>query len=223
MRIRVLYFAVVRERLRRDQEAVELAPGSTLGALLDELSLRHPELSSLRPHLQVSRNQVLARPETMLSDGDEVALIPPVSGGAGEPVGPLAAIREAPLDLLEVVRAVTDEGAGGIATFTGVVRRRSRGRTVERLEYEAYRGMAEAKLAEIARALEAKHGARLAILHRVGTLAVGEVAVVIAAAAPHREAAFAACRDAIERLKAEAPIWKKEIGDDGEEWIGMGP
>jgi molybdopterin synthase catalytic subunit len=123
-----------------------------------------------------------------------------------------------------VVRAVTGDAQGGIATFTGVVRKHSRGKTIVRLEYEAYRPMAERKLAEIAAQIESEiSGARVAIVHRVGTLAVGEAAVVIAASAPHRQQAFEACRLAIDRLKQSVPIWKKEIADDGEEWVGLGP
>src|SRR5947209_1178142 len=117
MRIRVLYFAVVRERLRRDEEVVELPDGATVGALLDELSSRHAAVAGLRRHLQAARNRKLARDGEPLADGDEVALIPPVAGGA------FGALRDQPLDLAEAVRAVAHEGAGGIVTFTGVVRR----------------------------------------------------------------------------------------------------
>lgn len=225
MRVRVLYFAVVRERVRREDEEIDLAAGSTVADLLDELSRRHPAVAPLRPYLQIARNLEAVRGDDPLGDGDEVALIPPVSGGSGDEArpGPLCAVRAVELDLNEVVRAVTHEGAGGIVTFTGVVRRQSRGHRIDHLEYEAYQAMAEARLAEIARSLEERHQARLAILHRVGRLAVGDVAVVIAASAPHRAEAFAACREAIERLKVEVPIWKKEVGDDGEEWIGLGP
>ncbi len=217
MRVRVLYFAVLRERLRSDGEEVTLPEAATVGTLLEALATRHPAVGALRRHLQVARNQAFARPDEPLAEGDEVALIPPVAGGSG------ATVREEPLDVNEVIRAVAHEGAGGIVTFTGVVRRESRGRRVERLEYEAYGAMAEARLAVIADELCVAHGARVAILHRVGRLTVGDVAVVIAASAPHRAAAFAACREAIERLKVEVPIWKKEIDEDGEEWVGLGP
>src|SRR5436305_9232372 len=120
MRVRVLYFAVVRERLKRGEEELELPDGATVGALLDELGRRHPAVAPLRAHLQVARNRAIAGAGEPLTDGDEVALIPPVSGGAGDRIdaepprrtGPLAAIRETPLDLGEVVRAVLHEGAG---------------------------------------------------------------------------------------------------------------
>src|SRR5262249_35157942 len=144
---------------------------------------------------------------------------PPVAGGAG-----LFRVSDEPLVLDEVVRAVGGESQGGVVTFTGVVRRESRGKKIVRLEYEAYRPMAERTLAEIGAGIAAEWpGARIAIVHRVGKLAVGELAVVIAASAPHRAAAFEACRAAIDRLKESVPIWKKEIAEDGEEWIGLGP
>jgi molybdopterin synthase catalytic subunit len=220
MRVRVLYFAVIRERLRRDSDELDLPDGATAATLLDELAARHPAIAGLRNHLRVARNRETVPLETPLTDGDEVALIPPVSGGAPARI----ALRDQPLDVNEPIAAVSHEGAGGIVTFLGVVRRHSRGTTVERLEYEAYRAMAEERMAAIARTVEeATPGARVAIHHRVGALAVGELAVVIAASAPHRAEAFAAARDAIERLKVEVPIWKKEVGADGAEWIGLGP
>jgi molybdopterin synthase catalytic subunit len=187
--------------------------------LIRALEGHHPALSSLRAAHNVAVNEEFASLQHPLADGDVVALIPPVAGGAG-----LYRISDAPLDLDEVVRAVGSDEHGGIVTFTGVVRRHSRGKTIVRLEYEAYRPMAERKLAEIGAALAAEMpGVRLAIVHRVGALAVGELAVVIAASAPHRAAAFEACRAAIDRLKESVPIWKKEIADDGEQWIGLGP
>jgi molybdopterin synthase catalytic subunit len=130
---------------------------------------------------------------------------------------------EGPLALAEVVAAVSGPDRGGVVTFTGDVRGTSRGRRVLRLEYEAYAPMAERKLAEIGEAVGVEQGALVAIAHRVGALVPGEAAVVIAAAAPHRAPAFRACEAAIERLKKEAPIWKREVFEDGSEWVGMGP
>ena len=219
MRVRVLYFAVVRERLGRDEETLELADGADVRAAWAELERRHPELGALRSVVKLAVNEEFAPLERGLAEGDVIALIPPVAGGAG-----LFRVSDEPLSLDEVVRAVTVEEHGGVVTFSGVVRRQSRGKRIVRLEYEAYRPMAERKLAEIgAQLAEEQPGVRVAIVHRVGKLAVGDVAVVIAASAPHRAAAFEACRAAIDRLKESVPIWKKEIAEDGEEWIGLGP
>jgi molybdopterin synthase catalytic subunit len=133
-------------------------------------------------------------------------------------------VTDEPLQLDEVVRAVSVPEHGGIVTFTGQVRAVSHGKRIVRLEYEAYRPMAERKLAEIGAGIAVEWpGTRVAIVHRVGVLAVGEAAVVIAASAPHRAAAFEACRAAIDRLKESVPIWKKEVAEDGEVWVGLGP
>ncbi len=190
-----------------------------MGALLDEIFRRHPEATGLRQYLSVARNRRVATLDEPLSDGDEVALIPPVAGGSS------VAVRADPLSVDEVMRLVTHAGAGGVVTFVGMVRREgAQLQRVERLEYEAYATMAEERIQSIVSSLEAASpGVRVAIHHRVGKLVVGDVAVAIAASAPHRAEAFAACREAIERLKKEVPIWKKEVGEDGEEWAGLGP
>jgi molybdopterin synthase catalytic subunit len=143
-------------------------------------------------------------------------LIPPVSGGA-------FLLSDAPLSLDRVVDEVRSDDAGAIATFTGTTRRSSRGRTVTHLEYEAYEGMAERVMAEIAEALQARYDvSAVAIHHRVGRVAIGETSVVIAVAAPHRQDALGACKDAIDELKERVPLWKKEVYEGGEEWIGRG-
>jgi molybdopterin synthase catalytic subunit/molybdopterin converting factor small subunit len=151
-----------------------------------------------------------------LRDGDEVALIPPVSGGSFR-------VTEEPLSLDAAVGEVADERAGGVATFTGTVRRQSRGREVTHLEYEAYAEMAEDVMAQLAAGLKRRHEVcEIAIHHRVGRLEIGEASVVIAVSAPHRQDALAACREAIDRLKETVPLWKKEIYEGGGEWIGRG-
>ena len=183
------------------------------------LVAREPSLRGMLGIVRVAVNQEFANDDQPLHDGDEVALIPPVSGGSG-----VFRVSDDPLSLDEVVRAVSTEAHGGVVTFTGVVRSESRGKRIVRLEYEAYRPMAERKMAEIGNGIAGEWpGVRVAIVHRVGTLVVGEAAVVIAASAPHRAQAFEACRAAIDRLKESVPIWKKEIAEDGEEWIGLGP
>jgi molybdopterin synthase catalytic subunit/molybdopterin converting factor small subunit len=161
-------------------------------------------------------NREYAVRERELSDGDEVALIPPVSGGA-------FLVTEQPLSLDAVVAEVADERAGAVATFMGTVRRQSRGREVTHLEYEAYTEMAEEVMTTLAAELAGEHDlCAIAIHHRVGRLEIGEASVVIAVSAPHRQDALAACREAIDRLKETVPLWKKEAYEGGEEWIGRG-
>ncbi len=151
-----------------------------------------------------------------LREGDEVAVIPPVSGGAFR-------ISSAPLDLARVVEEAASDDAGAVASFVGTVRRRSRDRDVLHLEYEAFEEMAEPMLARLADELTAKHGlSTVAIHHRIGRVEIGEPSVVIAVSAPHRAAALDACREAIDTLKETIPLWKKEVYAGGEEWIGRG-
>jgi MoaE-MoaD fusion protein len=216
----VLYFAAARERAGLSQEQLgALPPPGTVGALLELLAERHPALRPLFPHLRVAVNQTFVQVEDVIPEGAEVALIPPVAGGGG-----LFRVVERPPTLEEVTAAVQGAARGGLVTFTGVVRAESRGKVVVRLTYEAYGTMAEKVLSSIGREAEGRWpGVQLAIVHRVGVLLPGEVAVVIAAAAPHRAEAFEACRFAIERLKEDVPIWKRETYGDGESWVGLGP
>ncbi len=218
MAVTVLYFAAARERAGTAQETVEWA-GGPVRQLLEQLASRHPDLRPLLPHLRVAVNQEFQPLDAPVPDRAEVALVPPVAGGSG-----CFRLSEAPLALEEVVRAVGGPERGGLVTFTGTVRSETKGRRVQVLSYEAYPGMAERSMAAIGREIEERWpGSRAAIVHRVGTLVPGEAAVVIAVSAPHRAAAFEGCRHAIERLKADVPIWKKERFEDGEEWVGLGP
>ncbi len=217
--ITVRYFAAARERAGVTTEQVPHPPGQPLLALVDELVRRHPSLKPLLPHLRFAVDQELQPLDAPLRDGAEVALIPPVAGGAGATL-----ITDQPLSLDAVVQAVSAKGQGGVVTFTGAVRDHNRGKQVLRLEYESYGEMALKVLEQIrAEAAQRWPGSALAIHHRVGVLQPGELAVVIAAAAAHRAEAFDACRYAIEQLKSRAPIWKKEVYPDGDSWVGLGP
>jgi MoaE-MoaD fusion protein len=206
--VRVRLFAGLRERAGWSEREVD---ATTVGDVWAALGLGDEPGGLL-----YAVNKEYAERDRPLADGDEVALIPPVSGGA-------FLLTEEPLSLDRVVDEVRDERAGAIATFTGTTRIQSRGRSVEHLDYEAYEGMAEAVMAEIAESLQARYElCAIAIHHRIGRVGIGETSVVIAVSAPHRGDALAACKDAIDTLKGRVPLWKKETYDGGEEWIGQG-
>jgi MoaE-MoaD fusion protein len=206
--VRVRLFAGLRERAGWSERELDAA---TVADVWPALGLGDEPAGLL-----YAVNREYAERDLELRDGDEIALIPPVSGGAFR-------VTEEPLSLEAVVAEVADERAGGIATLSGTVRRQSRGREVTRLEYEAYAEMAEEVMARLAAELEQRYDlCAIAIHHRVGTLEIGEASVVIAVSAPHRQDALAGCKDAIDRLKETVPLWKKEVYEGGEEWIGRG-
>jgi molybdopterin synthase catalytic subunit len=179
----------------------------------------HPALGHLGPRLRAARNLELVDDEAALADGDEVAFLPPVSGGGGR-----CTLSDRPLDPDEVARRVQGPDAGGLVTFAGAVREEARGKRIRFLEYEAYAPMAEREMEAIAEEAGRRWSrVRVAIAHRVGHLEIGELAVVVVAAAPHRAEAFDACRFAIDRLKERVPIWKKEVSTDGAEWVDDHP
>lgn len=221
MQVEVRLFAVCRERAGKDRLTVSLPDdGAHVQALLDALAAAEPALAPVLPAVRVAVNQSFVKPDAALSEGDEVALIPPVSGGSGVS---LVAVRDRPLGLAEVESAVSVPGAGAICSFVGTVRDHTGPHQVVALEYESYAEMAEKVMRGIgAEVCERFPKARVAVLHRVGRLEVGEASVVIAVSSPHRAEAFDGCRHVIERLKEDAPIWKKEIRSDGSVWVGMG-
>ena len=209
MTVRVRLFAALRERAGWSER--ELDGVARVADVWPALGLGEEPQGLL-----YAVNRAYAAREQELADGDEVAVIPPVSGGAFRLV-------DAPLSLDAVVDEVRSDEAGAIATFTGTTRVHSRGRTVTHLEYEAYAGMAEDVMARIAEELERRYElCGVAIHHRVGRVGIGETSVVIAVSAPHRQDALAACRDAIDSLKETVPLWKKEVYEGGEEWVGRG-
>jgi molybdopterin converting factor subunit 1 len=219
MRVTVRLFGAVREAVGAKELAVELEAGSTVGDLRARLAARHPVFDRFGERLAASVNLELVTPVTELRDGDEVAFLPPVSGGAGASLR-RCTISAEPLDEREVAARVAGPDAGGVVTFVGAVRDHARGHAIRYLEYEAYPEMAEREMERIARDAEQRWpGVRVAVAHRVGHLEVGDLAVVIAAAAPHRAEAFEACRFTIDTLKQTVPIWKKEVATDGEYWV----
>jgi molybdopterin synthase catalytic subunit len=221
VKIALLAFASAADILGTGETTLELAPRTTLAQLKTLLEESHPALGPLWSRLAIAVNGDLRPDSTALADGDEVALLPPVSGGSGaadrESARDATALTEDPLDASEVARRVAHPSCGAVVVFSGTVRESHRGRPVERITYSAYRAMAQTRLREIASRLERRYpGTRVAIVHRLGELAIGEPSVVIAVASPHREAAYAANREALERLKTEVPIWKREHYADGE-------
>jgi molybdopterin synthase catalytic subunit/molybdopterin converting factor small subunit len=206
--VTVRLFAGLRERAGWSRREIDAATVADVWAALG--------LGDEPAGLLYAVNKEYAERDRELARGDEVALIPPVSGGA-------FLLSEEPLSLDRVVAEVRSDDAGAIATFTGTTRIHSRGRTVTHLDYEAYEGMAEQVMEEIADALRARYGlTAVAIHHRIGRVSIGETSVVIAVSAPHRQDALAACKDAIDELKERVPLWKKEVYEGGEEWIGRG-
>jgi molybdopterin synthase catalytic subunit len=209
VRVTVRLFAGLRERAGRAR--LELDDVARVDDVWPKLGLGEEP-----PGLLYAVNRRYVERDSELADGDEIALIPPVSGGSFRLV-------DGPLDVGAVLREVEDPRAGAVASFIGTVRNRSRERDVVHLEYEAYEEMAEEMLGQLAAALTERHGlCAAAIHHRLGRVEIGEASVVIAVSAPHRTAALDACGEAIETLKATIPLWKKEVYAGGEEWIGRG-
>jgi len=212
--ISVRLFAMLRERAGCDSVALDLAEGATVDDALAALG-GHDGLAELLDRMPVvmAVNRDYAEGERTLREGDEVALIPPVSGGAGRTVH--ARVTADTLSADRVAALVGRPAAGAIVTFQGTTRE------VDRLEYEAYREMAEGRIAAILRACVERHGLEAAAAeHRVGGVPLGETSVVVAVSAAHREEAFAGAREAIDRIKAQAPIWKREVGErHGGRWV----
>jgi molybdopterin synthase catalytic subunit/molybdopterin converting factor small subunit len=220
MKIHLLAFASAGDALGTTETEIELPAGSRVADLRARLDRDHPQLAPLWPRLAVAVDGRIAGPDAELREGVEVALLPPVSGGSGAPGAGRprrTGLTEGPLDVPAALAQVSGESRGAVLLFLGTVRGSHRGRAVERLTYSAYRPMAATALARIAGDLEREHqDLRVAIVHRLGEVEVGEASVAIAVAAPHRAAAYQASRTALERLKAEVPIWKREHYAGGE-------
>lgn len=214
-------FAVCREKLGQDHVDVDLVGDHpTVSDLKAALAASHPELAPLLPIVRIAVNHAFAGADDAVAEQDELALIPPVSGGSGG--GPFR-VQAEPVTTEAVEAAVRHGGAGAVVSFLGTVRDHTQDHQVTALEYEAYQEMAERFLKTIGTETMARWPkTRVAILHRTGRLEIGEASVAIAVSSPHRADAFEACRHVIERLKQDVPIWKREIRTDGSVWVGVG-
>jgi molybdopterin synthase catalytic subunit len=221
MKVEVRLFARYREAAGRDRVEIDLPEGGTVETAWEAVSRRFPALGQYRPFTLFALREDYVSPDHRLGEGDELCLFPPVSGGAG--FEDRIEVTAEVLSEKATAEAVGDPGAGAIALFSGIVRDQTGGRRVKFLEYEAHAPMALAKMREIAAAIRARWPGtlRVALVHRVGRLEIGESSVMIAVSSPHRREAFEACHFAIDTLKETVPVWKKEYFEDGEVWVGL--
>ena len=227
MKVTVKFFARLRELVGVGTLERDVAENITIADLIENLQTEFPQLVNAIPRTAIVLNREFVDPKTQLADDDEVAFFPPVSGGSGTdqdnyPAADRFAVTFDPISIDEVAASVVKPETGAVVIFAGVVRNVSGGKTVEHLEYEAYQEMAVAKLGQVAAEAREKWPdiVNIAIVQRIGHLAVGETAVIVAVSGPHRgDGCFEACAYAINRLKEFVPIWKKEVGPDGTEWI----
>jgi molybdopterin converting factor subunit 1 len=228
--IKVLFFGLLKDICGRAEDQLELPASATLKTVFDHYAAIYPRLAGMAASTVLARNQEFAPPSTALSDGDEVAFLPPVSGGASvdkapgheiiDPEGHFFILTRDVLDPRAAESRLLEGSDGAVVTFHGVVRNNTKGRTTLRLEYEGYEQMAIRKMAEIGREVAKNHSiGRIAILHRLGTLEIGEASVLVIVTSPHRRAAFHAALEGIDQLKKLVPIWKKEFFADGEVWV----
>jgi molybdopterin synthase catalytic subunit len=225
MKIGVLFFGVLKDVFGRTSETIDLPEGACVREMLSYYSRGAPQFEAMIPSLAISVNQEYSQVDRMLQDGDEVGLLPPVSGGSGdegkipsETGGEVRIIRE-PIDAESVVEGLKRRSDGAVVVFDGVVRDNTRGRRTLYLEYEAYETMALKQMKSLAADARARSDVRAAsIIHRLGRLEIGETSVLIVVAAAHRGVAFDACRWIIDTLKKTVPIWKKEYFEDGAVW-----
>ena len=227
VRVRVLFFGVLRDIAGLREETVEIPEGGRLETVYELYAVRHPALRGMSRSVVLALNQKFSEPSAQLAEGDEVAFLPPVSGGSGrflqeitDAEGHFFGITREPIDSRWLAAKMQTAEDGGVVTFEGVTRNNTKGRATRYLEYECYEAMAIKTMAEIGREIAREHAiGRIGMIHRLGRLEIGEASVVIVAAAPHRKAAFEAALDGINKLKKLVPIWKKEYFADGEVWV----
>jgi molybdopterin converting factor subunit 1 len=226
MQVRVLFFGMLKDLVGRAAEECEFPPGSSLRSVFDVYAARYPRLRSLASSIVMARNQEFAKPTACLEDGDEIAFLPPVSGGtAMDPLetsvdGNYFALTRHAIDTHAVTARLMTGKEGAVVTFEGTVRDNTKGRPTLCLDYECYEAMALKMMARIGQEIAGGHPiSRIAIVHRLGRMLIGETSVAVIVTAPHRRAAFEAAREGIDRLKQTVPIWKKEHFLDGEVWV----
>jgi MoaE-MoaD fusion protein len=226
MQVRVLFFGMLKDLVGRASDQYESPPGANLGSVFDAYAALHPRLRELAPSIVVARNQQFAPLSTALEEGDEVAFLPPVSGGTGaDPLeisadGHYFALTRQTINTHSIIARLLDGGEGAVVTFEGTVRNHTRHRPTLCLDYEGYEPMALKMMAEIgADIARTREVSRVAIVHRLGRMLVGETSVAVIVTAAHRGPAFEAAREGIDRLKKTVPIWKKEHFVDGEVWV----
>jgi molybdopterin synthase catalytic subunit len=220
MRINVRLFAGLRELVGESEVSLELDDGATVSTMHARLVKQYPLIARYLPTLVCAVDEEYVPNEYRLRDGDQVALIPPVSGGAAVTLGPFRVTDEA-LDPSEIMQHIRVDGSGAVVLFHGVARDHSDGGRVVALEYDAYPSMAERKLREVAEEIAGRCDITgIGMLHRTGRLAIGEASLLIGVSAAHRAEAFEACHQAVDRIKQVVPIWKKEVWEDGDgEWV----
>ena len=227
MRVKVLFFGMLKDIVGRMEEQVDLAPGALLSTVFDHYAGQFPRLRDMAGSIVMARNQEFSALSTAVAEGDEVAFLPPVSGGLDlythemtEAQGNFYALTRRPIDSREIIDRLVRGEDGAVVAFEGVVRNNTKGRPTLFLDYECYESMAVKMMAEIGLGIAGEFPiGRISMVHRLGRLEIGEASVAIVVTAPHRKAAFAAALEGINRLKRLVPVWKKEHFADGEVWV----
>ena len=217
MRIRVLFFGVLRDVTGLREDSIEVPDGGHAATVFEYYAARFPLLDEMSKSIVLAVNQKFCAPSAPLSEGDELAFLPPVSGGSDDHIFALTRER---IDASEVARRILKGEDGAIVTFEGVTRNNTKGRATRYLDYECYEPMALKTMAEIGvEIVRCYEISRIAMVHRLGRVEIGETSVVVIATAPHRRPAFEAALEGINRLKRLVPVWKKEYFADGEVWV----
>jgi molybdopterin synthase catalytic subunit len=224
MQINVLLFGILKELIGRPAETLELADGTRVGDILADYSRKNDRFKALAPSLAIAVNHEYAALDRMLREGDEVGLLPPVSGGLCDQPGDEIRIVHGPIDAQSAIARLKQPSDGAVAIFDGIVRDNTRGRRTLYLDYECYEAMALKQMESLAAESRSRFSVRsVSIIHRLGRLEIGETSVLIVVASAHRGAAFEACRWIIDTLKKTVPIWKKEYFEDGAVWADGEP